>query len=321
MLVRINTGIQHRGIEQLTPGSALEWGDIRFELNPVHAGHADFSIVLYTGRPRDDFKCAPQNTLFLAGEPLEKKLYPKAYYRQFGHVHDTHEQSGHPNLRIGPPALNWHVGLDMSERRYRYGYDHLSSLPYPEKINKVAVVCSNASFTPGQRARLRLLDALKVLLPDAIVHFGKGFHPIDDKMEAILPYRYHLVLENCQAPHYWSEKLADAYLGWAYPIYLGSPNLAEYFPEDAYTPIDFQITETVATIKRLLELPPTTAQVEAINLARDLILNRYNPFAWCAKLANELYQPLAARMVTIRSHRAFRPFPRNWIYRLRHGMN
>jgi len=37
-------------------------------------------VVLGNARPYDRFIAAPQNTLFIAGEPLAKKLYPQAFY-------------------------------------------------------------------------------------------------------------------------------------------------------------------------------------------------------------------------------------------------
>ena len=39
-------------------------------------------------------------------------------------------------------------------------------------------------------------------------------------------------------PSYWTEKLADAYLGYALPVVSGPNNLAEWFPEESFVPID-----------------------------------------------------------------------------------
>ena len=40
--------------------------------------------------------------------------------------------------------------------------------------------------------------------------FGRGIRSIPDKAAGILPYRYHIALENSQFYDYWTEKLA----GW-----------------------------------------------------------------------------------------------------------
>lgn len=318
LMIRLNMDCAPHGMELLTPGASMHWKDCIFDLNPPPGGRADFYVVLANARPFDHCAIPRGNSLFIAGEPEEKKVYPRKFYAQFTHVVDTHAFSGHPDLHLSAPGLNWHVGLDLRSRAYRYGYDHLAALPYPDKANKIAVVCSDAAFTPGQRKRLALLEFLKSRLGDRMVHFGRGFAPIDDKMDAILPYRFHLVLENSQSPHYWTEKLADAYLGWAFPLYLGCPNIREYFPDDSLETIDAGDFEAVH--RRLLDLldsPIDTIRTDAVSIARGLVLNHYNPFAWSAYWAKELYRANPEQELTIRTHKTFRPFPRGALYRLR----
>ena len=46
-----------------------------------------------------------------------------------------------------------------------------------------------------------------------------------------------LLWKMVQSEHFWSEKLADCYLGEAYPIHIGCTNLHDYFPQQAYTSI------------------------------------------------------------------------------------
>jgi hypothetical protein len=310
-----------QGMELLTPGASMHWESCAFELNPPPGGRADFYVVLANARPLDRCIIPHGNSLFIAGEPPEKKVYPRKFYAQFPHIVDTHDLSGHPDVHLSAPGLNWHVGLDMRTRSYRYGYDHLTALACPQKVNKIAVVCSDAAFTPGQRKRLALLDFLKSQLGERIVHFGRGFTPIDDKMDAILPYRYHLVLENSQAPHYWTEKLADAYLGWAYPLYLGCPNILEYFPKESLEILNYEDLDIIARkLVDLLESPSSEEQLAAVGKARNLVLNRYNPFAWSAHWARKLYREGPEETLCIRTHKAFRPFPRGGLYRLRQAL-
>lgn len=323
ILVRANMDCAPSGMALLTPNGSLRWGGCRFDFNPDEGGRADFAVVLGNARPRDRFLCAPANTLFIAGEPLSKKLYPQSFYRQFGHVVDSHAASRHPYLHVSALGLNWHVGLDRGSNRYRYGYDYLSALKCPEKQNRISVVCSNASKTEGQRQRLALLDGLKRRLGDRLVHFGRGFEPIDDKMEAILPYRFHLVLENSVLPNYWTEKLADAYLGWGYPVYLGCPNVGDYLPPDALVSInDLDADTAAARIAELLEQPLGAQRELALAEARSRVLNVYNPFAWAAHWAKQLYVPgLPKQTITLRSHKAFRSFPRGYLFRLRNAFS
>ncbi len=303
-------------LELLAPGGKPSWGRCEFEINPPVDTHADYWIVYGNARPSDRMRCAPINTFFVAGEPLEKKLYPDGFYRQFYRIVDSHDQSRHPRLEVGSLGMCWHVGIGGNPRGFRFGYDYLKALQRPEKENRISVVCSNLTSTEGQRRRLQFLAELKVRFGDRIVHYGRGFQPIDDKMDAILPHRFHLVLENCESPNYWTEKLADAYLGWAFPLYVGCPNLEKYFSRDAFVRLNPRaIDEASAVIQRLLDSPETEGERQQVAVARDAMLNNYNPFACFAHWAETHHQNAPAEPVVIRSQKAFRSWGRGLIYR------
>lgn len=306
----------HDGMDRLCPGRKLAWGRCVFEVNPPPGSVCDYWIVWASGRYRDRMVCAPENTLFITLEPPSKKVYPRQYYAQFHRVISVHAADPHPRVTTSLLGMPWHVGLDRAANRYHYGYDELSALPLPEKSNSVSVVCSNLATTAGQRQRLAFLAFLKEHLGDTLVHFGRGFTPVADKLDAILPHRFHLVLENSRWPDYWSEKLADAYLGWAHPVYLGCPNLTDFFPAGGFTAVDPERPEqALAVIRGLLASPPEPAPLA---YCRKLILNDYNPFARLAHWAERFHTPgLPATTVRIDSHKAFRPFPRGLIHRLK----
>ena len=314
--VRLMMEAAPEGMPLFTPGGSLRWGRCQFDFNPAHHEAADFAVVLYNARTCDRFPCAPQNTLFISGEPPAKKTYPQAYYRQFHRIVDTHSQSGHPRVVETALGLPWLAGLDLNAGKFQYGYDYLTEMRRPEKSNRISVVCSNAAHTEGQRRRLAFLGALKERLGGRLVHYGRGFEPIRDKLDAIGPHRLHLVLENSESPHYWTEKLADAYLGWSLPFYAGCPNVGDYFDADSFVRLDMNDADEAARlICERLDSPVADAEIEAVSKARWKILNTYNPFAWTARWVEEFYQAAPMRDITLRSHKAFRPFPRGWLFR------
>jgi hypothetical protein len=306
----------HDEMDRFCPGRKMSWGRCVFIFNPPPGTACDYWIVWVACRDHDWMLCAPENTLFIAGEPPSKKIYPRGYYAQFHRMVSTHADDPHPRVTTSLPGLPWHVGLDRDANRYRYGYDELVAIPMPEKSNSLSVVCSNLTTTAGQRQRLEFLAFLKERLGDAIVHFGRGFRPVGDKMDAILPHRFHLVLENSRSPDYWTEKLSDAYLGWAHPVYLGCPNLTDHFPAEGFTPVDPERPEdALAVIRSLLASPPDPAPLAH---CRRLILNDYNPFARFSHWAERFHTPaLSVGKVRITSHKAFRPFPQGLIHRLK----
>jgi len=319
--VAISTGIPLGNFERLTPDCSLQWGQCKFSLNPVDDTEFDFWIVFATVPGRNRLICAPENTLFIAGEPPAKKNYPRAFYAQFHRLICTRGDYRHPRITFDALGLNWHVGYNRLTGEYRYGYDELIALRPAAKQLAVSVICSDLRTTPGQRTRLEFLDRLKQHFGNRIIHYGRGSTPVEDKMDAIAPYHYHLVLENSVSDDYWTEKLADAYLGWSYPLYLGCPNLEKYFPADSFTRVSpDRFEQAVRVIGEALSAPPSGAQFAAITTARDLILNRYNPFARFAHWAGQFHDPDAKKTQhTITTHRAFAPFPSGWLYRLRKG--
>lgn len=322
--IAVTTNIPVKSLEKLCPNEQLRWGDCTFTLNPADGGSYDYWLV-WAGLPRRTvLNVAPKNTLFLAGEPPAKKIYPRRYYAQFHRLVCTQGDYPHPRIHFDALGLNWHVGYDRGKGQYAYGYDRLTALPKSEdKRDQISVICSDLKTTQGQRDRLALLDSLKDAFGDRIVHFGRGFEPIDDKLDAILPYRYHLVLENSISDDYWTEKLSDAYLGWAFPLYVGCENLSRYLPEAGFLPLAGLSKDAV--IQRLasqLDAGLASTQEAALSEARDAVLNRYNPFAWFAHWAERFYEPDAKREpVTLRSHKAFRTLGRGLLYRVKQRMS
>jgi hypothetical protein len=320
----ITTSSPACGWEKLAPrwqsGKWPRVGRCELIFNPQEKIEADFWIIFANARIHDCIRCAPENTLLVVGEPAEKKVYPEAYYHQFYRIIDTHKQSGHPRVEQYAPCLSWHVGLDHDTSCFTISHAKLSSMPPPDKVvNKVSVICSNAAHTQGQRERLAFLKMLKKRLGDRLVHFGRGFQPVADKLDAIHGFRFHLVLENCRVPHYWTEKIADAYLGWSFPFYIGAPNIHDYFPSATVENLDFGSPDNAAErIASMLAVSRTADELDAIAHGRDLILNHYNPWCAWARWAEKFHQPDAPRRdLIIRSHKAFRPFPRGLIFRLK----
>jgi hypothetical protein len=214
-----------------------------------------------------------------------------------------HADAKHPRVTRSMPGLPWHGGLDHSTNGYIYGYDELTEMPPPEKSPMISVVCSNLTTTEGQRKRLGFLKTLKREMPGRVLHFGRGFDPIGDKLEAILPHRFHLVLENSSTPDYWTEKLADAYLGWAHPFYSGCPNLADYFPEDGFTAID--ISRPEEAIYRNSDVMERGVGAEPLIECRRRIFELYNPFARFAYWVRRFHQDgMTPGIVRATSHRA-----------------
>jgi hypothetical protein len=230
----------------------------------------------------------PERRILFMTEPPEVKVYPPVYLRHFGLVVSPYKPWKYDGkLLIGQPCLNWRFGVNLDSTCATCDLAAMRAMIPAKKTRAVSVVCSSKTLTRQQRRRLAFLDALKSSLGERVIHFGRGFAEIDDKAQAILPFKYHIVLENNIIPHFWTEKLADAYLGFAMPLFSGCPNVAEYFPQDSFVPLDLgDIAAAVERVGDVLERDPYDAALSSILESRRRVLDDYNLYSvlnWLAE--------------------------------------
>lgn len=240
-----------------------------------------------------------QQRMVILSEPPGIKTYTPAYLAQFGIVMGPIEPKNHVGHWIAAhPALPWFFGIGFGKDglHVNLDLDSLRALPPPEKINAISVVISSKAQLPKHRARLAFVEKLQTRLGERLHIFGRGFKQIDDKAEAILPYAYHLVLENNDIPHFWTEKTADAYLGWAFPVFSGCNNLGDYMPSGSFLPVDIEAQDTaIAAIEAMLEQDNYISHLPALLLARERLLREHNLFAVLAAQIRALPAALPLR--------------------------
>ena len=188
--------------------------------------------------------------------------------------------------RLEPASLTWTNFMSFEEIE-RYSV---------EKRRLLSIVASKDNVTPGHVARNRFIEELKRMLGDRVDVFGLGYMPIEDKLDAIGPYRYHVAIENSRVADYWTEKISDAYLGRAFPIYSGCPNLNAYFPDGSYEAID--IGDPAAAVHRVGDIISSNIDLDRRNElvdARRRVLYEHNLFAVLASLVAGLRQTAQER--------------------------
>jgi len=219
--------------------------------------------------------------LFISGEPPMSRVYTKAFLEQFDYIISSHPNLKHANNILSQQALNWHFGFDLREKSYKYNYEQLVTLPKPIKSRNISIISSSKRMMPGHNKRMRLIKDLMKEFPGDIDCFGKGIKPINDKSDAILPYKFHICIENSFIPNYWTEKFADPILGYSVPIYSGCTNITKYFSEICYYNIDISdLGGSCALISNILKDPDKyyRSKIEYLKSARKKLLNRYNLF-------------------------------------------
>ncbi len=280
-----------------TPNANGVWGDCRFIVNsPVEK--CDWWVVCHNSglTETETTMCDPDHIVYVSLEPYDSWL-PKDFLDQFSRVVLSDRDIKHPRITF-KTGLNWWVGIRVNFKdtgahnftpQYTLDYDSLSAMTCTEKNKFMSVICSTKSLWPGHKKRLNFLEKLRSHPISAHIDFFGGVeNPIDDKWEATAPYKYQLVLENAIIPGYWTEKLADSYLGFAYPVYYGCPNIHEYFSNNALSVIDIdKFDKTVATLEELFANDPYEKHLPAINCARNQVLNEYNIFQLMADICDQ----------------------------------
>ena len=272
-------------------------GSVRFALAPQPAGNAPAAmqaatwLVVFDEPPQGFCTTVPrERRILFVTEPPEIKKYPRSYLAQFGTVVSPYDFRSveRRSMVLGNPCLNWHFGVSRVDGRYssKFGtLDELRHLPVPQKIDLVSVICSNKTATEAQRARLALVCLLKEHLGDVLHVYGRGFNPVDDKMSAIAPYKYHVVLENNLLPNFWTEKLADAWLGWSLPLYLGAPNLGEVCPAAGFVSLPAGNPKAcVQAVVQALDAGLWEARQAELAQCRTWVMETTNVFATAARM-------------------------------------
>ncbi len=266
---------------------------------------ADFWVVQGKGvREGETCHVAPENTIVLTTEPQSVLVYPDKYLKQFGLVCTCQEGTRHPNLHLGPAILPWFIGFD--ERRENdddfsatLDYEALKAM-HPEKKKLISVITSNKAFTQGHIDRIRFVSKLKEHFGDQIDVFGRGYNTFGDKWDVLADYKYHIVIENSSQTYYWTEKLSDCFLAETYPFYYGCTNIADYFPSDAYTPIDISNPdEAIKIIDKAIKADAYSKSMATLHECKRLCMDKYNMFEYIASLCDSMDPSLQKKDVTI----------------------
>lgn len=287
LTVRISTAARDWPWLRQTPGGSGVWGNCRFVVDePVES--CDFWVVYDGLLESESTRCPPGATLLITAEPPGVKLYRPGFVEQFGAVRTSHRQLVHPRVTLGQPALPWHVGRRQQAHRnlgFTHDYDELKQVTAVPKDRLISVISSDKVQTVGHRRRLALVRRLQAHFGDRLDVFGRGIREVEDKWDAIAPYRYHIALENGVYPHYWTEKLSDAFLAGAFPLYLGCPNVGEYFPAGSFTALDpDDPARAIATIEQAIADQRCERSAADLAEARRLVLDRHNLFPLLADL-------------------------------------
>lgn len=284
------------------PGNIPVWGNCEFIFDRNERNY-DWIVVyddLYSVAGErgtmwvEDLACPRENTMLITTEPSSIKIYGNRFLRQFGHVLTSQELwavGHHPGAIYCQPGLVWFYTFSKP----RGTYDAIRDFVPLEKTGEFSAVCSTKQQRHTlHRKRYDFVMGLKERIPEMEL-FGRGIRFVEDKADALDPYRYHLAIENFYGLHHWTEKLADPFLGACMPVYHGCPNAEDYFPEESFLRVDLNDLEASAEIvKRAIQDKLWDKNLKAVLEARRRVVEEYAPIAQICRIVNEKHRADAA---------------------------
>lgn len=281
-----------------TPQLKGSWNNVKFVINKK-VERCDWWVVLHGSGLTDaeETMCDPNHIVFVSMEPPDA-YHSKRFLDQFSCVVSADGNICHSNV-LKLNVTTWWAGIKVKfgskgheiQNDFNVNYDSFINQAAPSrKKNRISVITSKKNFWPGHARRLEFLEKLHRHPVSKHIDFfgGWGDSEIEDKLDGLLPYKYHLVLENTCVNDFWTEKLGDPFLAFCLPLYCGSPNLNKYFPLGSYVPID--IMDFEATVMKFEEILNSNLYYESfpmINQARNMILNDYNVFNVLSNICNK----------------------------------
>ena len=233
--------------------------------------------------------CARANTLFVTTEPTSIKVYGRHYLRQFGRVlsRQPADAIDHPGHIQRTPPLRPYYGRPLGRGGHYLTVDELAA-HHPGKSRDVSAVCSNKTMTSALKARYDFVIAMRERA--GLEVFGRGIQPIDEKSEAMDPFRCHVAIENHIAPGHWTEKISDCFLAECVPLYHGDPDIGAVFPEEAILPLD--IYDLEASAELIARAPAEYGRLRpAVLEGKRRVLEDLNLLRVCADIARKSHQP------------------------------
>ncbi len=294
ILSKSRPGDDARGWDARFPRGRHEWGNCRFVFD---RNSRDYDwLVVYDDLPSvagerhtlwtEELACSRANTLLITSEPSTIKVYGSRFLSQFGWVLTSQEQwvIGHPGTLRCQPGLVWYYAHTAP----RGNYETIAAHVPLNKTGDISAVCSTKQQRHTlHRQRYDFVMELKERIPSMEL-FGRGIRYIEDKADALDPFRYHVAIENFFGPHHWTEKLADPFLGACMPVYHGCPNAEDYFPEGSLLRIDINdLDGSAETIRRAIADKLYEKNLPAILESRRLVLEKYGPVAQIARIVEE----------------------------------
>jgi len=134
--------------------------------------------------------------------------------------------------------------IDLSSKiKFLRGGHVIRSPKICKKTKIISMISSNKNFCAGHSKRLEWVSRIG----DQVDLYGRGFNEIEYKEEGLCDYMFSVAIENCEDTGGFTEKILDCFATGTIPVYLGCPDIGDYFNMDGIIPLseEFEVSEEI----------------------------------------------------------------------------
>jgi len=212
-------------------------------------------------------------------EPSINRLHLPGKWKDF---------AGYSNSRN---MLEWHLQLSVNE---------LES--HPEKSLDLSAIVSKENRHPGHKKRHELLTFLDTEFKYHL--YGRDVHdltqyrgPLKEKNLGLLPFRYHLAIESCSEPGYFTEKIADGILAECLCFYWGCPNLEDFIDSRAFIRLPESKEDCLRVIRESIDNDEFSKRIHIIRNEKKRLIYGWSMFPTLLRMIDGSELPLIQTLV------------------------
>lgn len=141
-----------------------------------------------------------------------------------------------------------------------------------EKSKMISMIASNKQMCEGHRLRLEWVERLW----GQVDLYGRGFNEIANKEDGLCDYMFSVAIENGQYETYFTEKLLDCFATGTIPVYLGAPDIGNFFNKDGIIDLtdEFDVSEEIYYSK-IDAIKENLEKAKEMEILEDYIYMRY----------------------------------------------
>jgi hypothetical protein len=178
----------------------------------------------------------------------EIKRNPELYIREYEYIF-THDQD---LIKYNPDVFKFIIAQGSIVEEFGVF----------DKTKLVSCIVSEKTMSEGHKLRLEIAKQIKE--SGQVDMYGKAFNYIPHKIDALKDYMFSFAMENDYYDSYFTEKLHDCFLTGTIPIYLGAPDIGDYFNLDGMIIMERDSDGNVTFDSEILTEEYYNSRIEAV---------------------------------------------------------